>query len=226
MFWTRKPKPSSTPDSLVAEYAPAEPSQSDPAEELKHALRRFEMDFYEKTSGVANEDARRARDLVNKATKFVEESGLGVALSRSLLNHVVHWPSWSKREDFSKYCSDPFGYLDGGGDRKDMRVAFTYNGKKFEVKLNWSHSIIDGQPFGNISFCEGDRLVLEMTASQSISGDADQWIMSTLETLQPGDWMKDLIEMAAYIEGLRVKGWREKDDAAILKRAKNIKLPE
>jgi hypothetical protein len=70
-----------------------------------------------------------------------------------------------------------------------------------------------------------DDVVLGLDISRDMGKEFSNWAMSDVYAFLPGPWMKDVIEMAAYIDGSKVKereAWLNED---ALSRAKAIKLP-
>ena len=70
------------------------------ADRLAAALAAYERDFAARIKDLTNVDAESARAIVREANTIVRESGLGTALAPTLIEHVKHWPTWCKRDDF------------------------------------------------------------------------------------------------------------------------------
>ena len=93
-----------------------------PEKKLSEVLSEYEKHFYDTVINAADHNAEEAKKVVEAARKFVSESRLGYAITRPLLEHIKYWPSWSKREDFSKYAAGPFRYIDGSqSDQKKSK---------------------------------------------------------------------------------------------------------
>ena len=85
----------------------------------------------------------------------------------------------------------------------------------------------DLNAYGKVELIKDEQVMLGINISQDLNeGDAAHWEMSGVYALIPGPWMRDLIEMGAYIDGISQRlldQW--KNDDAIAK-AKHIKLPD
>ena len=176
---------------------------------------------------------KKQERVVAEARKFVSESRLGYALARPLLSHVEYWPAWSRRDDFGNFANGPFQYIDGSrSDQKPKTtvVSFTYNSMAYTLRLidngmsEWGES---SDTYGKVELIKDEQVMLGIDISKDLSeGDAAYWKMSGVYALSPGPWMRDLIEMAAYIDGMferRIDQWKNDDAIA---RAKRIKLPD
>jgi hypothetical protein len=82
------------------------------------------------------------RKVVEQARAFIRDSRLGCAICRQLLEHVEHWPSWSKLKEF-EYVNGagvppdrPFRYIDGS-------YATDNETKKTNISCNVALQLID-----------------------------------------------------------------------------------
>jgi len=234
MFWSKKQKPpQQPPTAIVAEKKKPPP---DPEQVLSEALAAYEKHYYAKTSKALNQDAEKAKNIVNQAREFVSSSRLGYAACRPILEHVKNWPAWSKHKDFQKYCTEPFRYLGGStGDSSSKPrttvVTFSYNSRPYTLKfidegmLQWATD--DLNTYGKVEIVIENKTVLGLDMSMDLSkGDAAYWRMSDVYALLPGPWMKDVIEMAAYIDGKRQRQHEEFFNKNALDRAAGICLPD
>jgi hypothetical protein len=76
------------------------PPPSDLEITLAETLSEYERRYYEKVSSALDQDAEQAKQIVEQARTFIRDSRLAYAICRPVLEHVKHWPSWSKRPDF------------------------------------------------------------------------------------------------------------------------------
>jgi hypothetical protein len=230
MSWFRKPKTHDPSHTVSLEEKPI----PDPEKQLSAALSEYEKHFYDKVRAAPDRDAEEAKRVVAEARRFVSESRLGYALARPLLGHIKYWPSWSKRDDFGNYANGPFKYIDGShSDQKPKTtvVSFTYNSIGYTLRFidegmfEWASD--DMNAYGKLELIKDERVVLGINVSEDLSkGDAAYWGMTDVYALRPGPWMKDLIEMGAYIDGMedqKLQQWQNNDAIA---RAKQIALPE
>jgi len=200
---------------------------------LAEALREYESSYYAKVSSALDQNAEQAKQIVTQARTFISESRLAYAICRPILNHVMHWPSWSKRPDFDKHASGPFRYLDGAYSTSEGTqttvVKFMYFSNTYTIQfvdggISANGSISDMHSYGKLELIV-DEIVLGLDISRDMGREFSNWSMSDVYALSPGPWIKDVIEMAAYIDGSKAKereAWLN-DDA--LNRAKAIKLP-
>ena len=176
---------------------------------------------------------KKQKELSPEARKFVSESRLGYALARPLLNHVKYWPAWSKQDGFGNFANGPFQYIDGsrtGQNPETTVVSFTYNSTAYTLRFideGMSEWTASSNAHGKVELIKDEQVMLGINVCQDLSkGDAENWGMTGVYALNPGPWMKDLIEMAAYIDGMferRLDQWKNDDAIA---RAKRIKLPD
>jgi hypothetical protein len=231
-FWKRKKE-------VVADISvePAvevnEAAQPDPEKALAEALSRYERYQYERVTGAADQSATEARDIVRKANEFVSESRISYALCRAVYDHVQHWPPWSRHDDFSKYCVSPFEYIDEASDSgkkpSTTTVTFSYLGQRYTIRLidedmfSWAD---DSNCYGKMELLVADEVVLGLDVAKDISRDYSYWGATNVFALVPGPWMKELVEMAAHIDGTRARERQSDNDRDALRRASRIRLPE
>jgi hypothetical protein len=232
MFWHSKPKPQ--PESLIAFLDEKKKPPLDPEKALSKALSEYETHYYKKVSNALDSGAEEAKKVVSQARDFITNSRLAYALCRPVFEHVRHWPSWSKHEDFQKYCNGPFRYIDGSYEPsakpKTTIVTFSYNSSIYTLKFidegmfEWATD--DMNTYGKLEIIIADKTVLGLDVKKDISNDLAHWWLTDVYALLPGPWMKELIEMAAYIDGARARESAEFHNRDALERAARIKLPE
>jgi hypothetical protein len=204
----------------------------DPEKSLSEALSQYQSQYYEKISNALDKDAEEAKRVVREAREFITNSRLAYSICRPVFEHVQHWPSWSTHTNFTKYCAPPFRYIDGsysGEKPKTTVVTFSYNAKPYTLRFvdegmfPWATD--DMNTYGKLEFRSGDSLVLGLDVSKDLSKEFGHWWMTDVFAFIPGPWMKDLIEMAAYVDGKQTREREQFQNNAALERAKNIKLP-
>jgi hypothetical protein len=84
----------------------------------------------------------------------------------------------------------------------------------------------DTNIYGKVEIVIGDKTVLGLDIKKDISKEFDHWWMTDVYALLPGPWMKDLIEMAASIDGMRTREREQFRNRDALDRAARITLPE
>ena len=109
------------------------------AERLAAALAAYERDFAERIKDSANVDAETARAIVREANTIVRESGLGTALAPTLIEHVKHWPTWSKRDDFQDWVGFPATSIYATAEKRDkeevLGALFIYKNERYGIRF-------------------------------------------------------------------------------------------
>lgn len=205
----------------------------DEEKKLADALSEYQKRFYENIKGGTEQAAIDAKEIVKKARTFVSDSRLAYSLSRSLFEHVKHWPSWAEKPEFSNICVYPFSYVSGGNQRLErhtlLTVTFRYKEEEYSIRHidqglpSWSD---DSNKLGKLEFFAKNDLVLGLDVIFDISKEFSDWRMSDVYALAPGNWMKELVEMAAYIDGTNKKKLDDSINQNAITKAANIKLPE
>jgi len=109
-------------------------------------------------------------------------------------------------------------------------VTFSFNSSVYTLRFidegmfEWATD--DMKTYGKVELIFDGKTVLGLDISNDLSkGDLASWWMRDVYALLPGPWMKELIEMAAYIDGTKERErtqWRNND---ALERARGIQLP-
>jgi hypothetical protein len=234
MFWRSKSKPKQEQESLISfldKYKDEAPKPS-PEKNLSEALNEYQTQYYEKVSRALDKDAEEAKRIVREAKEFITNSRIAYSICRPVFEHVQYWPSWSTHDDFTKYCAPPFRYISGSNSNepKTTVVTFSYDSKPFtltfvdEGMATWATD--DMNTYGKLEFRSGDSLVLGIEVKKDLSKEFGHWWLTDVFAFVPGPWMKDLVEMAAYIDGKSTREREEFHNNLALERAKNIKLPD
>jgi hypothetical protein len=200
---------------------------------LSNALREYQEHFASSINSGPDAEAEAATALIDRAKEIVGSSGLGAALAPTLLDHIQHWPTWSQRDDFEKWKGFPAGNVSGSSERSEKgvqtsKIVFTYKSRSYGVIFineggnNWISD--DMNLYGKVGLVHDNQTVLGLNIARNISKEYERWRWHGVFAFRTGDWMKDLIEMAAYIEAASQASSRNFHDKDALERAKNIKL--
>lgn len=224
MFWRPKQRPTRMA-SPSAQKSPTEASD----QAVIAALREYSERYYREVSlppldGKA-EDARR---IAARACDIIEQSGLGLALAPTLLEHVKHWPSWAERPDFQQWIKFPCRYI-GGSCRADPAnktrttiVIFRYNDAEYAVRLcDEGTDYVEHDKIGKVELLLSGRTVLGLDISED-----PQWKWTNVFAFRPGLWMRDLIEMGAHIDAAPMRDRVQNSNRDAIERVKNIKLTQ
>ncbi|UWU75927.1 hypothetical protein N2603_39315 [Bradyrhizobium huanghuaihaiense] len=68
------------------------------------------------------------------------------------------------------------------------------------------------------------KSVLGLDISRDISKDFDRWHFDNVFAFEPGEWMKHIVEMAAYIDASQSQRMNNFVDEDALRRASRINL--
>lgn len=225
MIWHKK---SDEPPPHIS--TPKTPDQS-PDQIISEMLSAYQRHFYEKARGQPDPSVEQAKAKVARAYEIISQSRLGYSVC-AILEHVKYWPSWSTREDFQKWVGFPATDVTGSQEKiernHDKRtVNFSYRGIPYSLIFidrgvpSWND---DSVAYGTVElFCAGE-LVVGLDIGMDLSKDYDRWRFRGVNAFAPGEWMKDVIEMAALIDAHdeRTRNRFSEDDA--LQRASKIKL--
>jgi hypothetical protein len=231
MIWFQRKE---TKLERVATQRLADPKAADREQILSQALSEYETHFYNTVSAALDQDAEKAKQIVRQAREFVTSSRLAYALCRPVLEHVQYWPSWCTHKDFySTYCTAPFGYIEGVSRRSEKPaitvVTFSYNSTSYTIKLidegMFEFATDDMNSYGKVELIFDKHIVLGLDIRKDLAKEFDHWWMTDVYALLPGHWMKELIEMAAYIDGMRTRESERFRNQDALERAARIRLP-
>lgn len=194
------------------------------AKRLAAALAAYERDFASRIKDLTNVDAESARAIVREASTIVRESGLGTALAPTLIEHVKHWPTWCKRDDFQDWVGFPATGIYATAEKRDkeevLGALFTYNNERYGIRF--ADEGTTWLPDGTDFLWNGDAVLGVSVFLES--GEFGKWCWRDVHVFKVGEWAKDLLEIAAHIkkdEGSAIR-WRSEHDA--IERAKNIRL--
>jgi len=213
-----RPKPPPTPEASIAQ-----------------AILSYQRSFSNSLQRAERSGFREAQQLVARATQIVGESGLGPALAPTLLEHVKHWPSWSKRDDFGEYAKFPATNISGEVERLPERegsvskIYFTYNGNAYGLIFT-DEGMSPYSPgdsyfaYGKVELIYQGHSVFGLDISQDMSKEYYVWRWQNVFAFVPGTWMKELIEMAAYIEAAQQQYFTDFTEKDALERASRIKF--
>ena len=148
MFWRkRKQVPTTLPSQAFSTAVEAELTQSeklgDAARRLAASLNAYSEAAYRASQSEPDLELLEAKAKVDAARKLVTEGRLAYSLGRCLPEHMEHWPSWSKREDFQSLVgfdasdiSATSAELEEGSRKvKVATIEFTFNGTRYRFVM-------------------------------------------------------------------------------------------
>lgn len=178
---------------------------------LVEALTLYRQEFIGKIEPALDPRADDAMETVSRAKRIAGDSGIGPALAPTLLEEVRYWPSWSQRDDFQKWVHFPA--IDVfGSDEKDerghkiTRVYFRYKECQYGVYFvdegckAWEPINDDPSYYGKVELTLDGQTVLGLDIQRKMFPDHARWRWTNVFAFTAGAWMKDLIEIASYIE--------------------------
>jgi hypothetical protein len=213
---------------------PTKPVQS-PDEIISEMLSAYQQHFYERQRQRPDPSAVEAKILVHRAEKLIQDSRIGYSICE-LVEHTKYWPSWSQRDDFRSLIGFPAQHISAEKLKTEerypkdkMAVCFSYSGRPYSMTFvdegipSWD----DGMSrYGKVEFFAGDDRVLgvDITADASRGFEYERWRFFTVFAFAPGQWMKDLVEIAAHIDAHQTRSRNQLFDDIAVEKAKNIRL--
>jgi hypothetical protein len=201
------------------------------ADRLAAALAAYERNFAARIKDLTNVDAESARAIVREANTIVRESGLGTALAPTLIEHVKHWPTWCKRDDFQDWVGFPATSIYATAEKRDkeevLGVLFTYNHERYWIRFSDEGTtwLPDGTADhgGKVDFLWNGDAVLGVSVFLE-SGEFGRWCWRDVHIFKVGEWAKDLLEIAAHIKKDEGSAIRRRSEHDAIERAKSIRL--
>ena len=240
MFWKwKKDRPRAESHDRAAD--PVEHPKSD-EERLKAATKVLLASLQSYSEAAHNAykpkpdaELTAAYQKVAAANKLVRDSGLGQALGSRIPEHIMHWPSWSQREDFARSVGfDAVGIVakkhkQQHGSREDdvVTIDFMFNRSQYSLIFRIKGRLaLPGSEFrdGEVELFVGDQRVAVFSLSNDISKEYSVWTFSDVRAIKVGDWMKDIIDIAAQIEASGEKEIDDYQDKKIMDAAREIDL--
>lgn len=226
MFW--KKKNSQVPEAPTPPIPPSEPKTEaevlrEAADYLSGALRTYSEAAHKAAQSKADIELTKAYNSVAAAEKLVKEGYLAYALGRCLPEHVKHWPSWSKRDDFKKYVGFDAEKIEASsreeqGTYRSVKVStidFTFRGTRYRLNLrDEGMSAAPGDPycFGEVELLADEKVVAKFGLIDDVSKEYSTWSFADVRALSVGPWMQDVLDMAAQVEGSKQKKRNELQD--------------
>ena len=183
--------------------------ESDPDEEILASIDTYRKQMFDiaETAMAANQrDAESDNHKIERAERFLKESGLGHGMARFLTT------VWSTRSEAERATDDnplPGKYgmqLTGGGcsEKRNEWIAFLYGKHRYKVEnrpKDWS--ILDEDDdyrYGEGSlFCDGFE-VLKIETRRHYSAEYFLWDYSRVLVFRKGDWIPEMVELFTQFE--------------------------
>lgn len=239
MFWRKTKQGLETlrPDATSSERAPL--SRVDRFNEAAATL-AASLDTYADAAFCASREAPdkdlvEARAKVEAARKLVTEGRLAYALGRCLPGHVEHWPAWINRDDFRKWVHFDAQSIaayeheeqDGSRNAKVVTIDFIFNGRQYRFVLRdrgMSYAPDRSDKIGEVELWHNDFLVAKFEVIEDLLKEYSEWEFSDVLALRVGQWMQDVLDIAAQIEAGRHRSLGRFTDERTVEAAKNIDL--
>lgn len=151
-------------------------------------------------------DVIAARKKVDLARKLIQDSGIANALASSIPDHVRYWASWINQEDFSSNVGFEATDISAvkNDDGKGSIVEFTFNSNRYRLVINDFGSSSYGR-LGEVELFLANKRVAKIDVRRVDKQDYSYWQFSDVRALKVGDWMKDVLDIAAQIEAPGLK---------------------
>jgi len=165
-------------------------------------------------------DVIAARQRIDLARKLIRDSGIANALASSIPDHVRYWASWINREDFTSHVG--FEATDisavAKDDGKGSIIEFTFNSNRYRLVVSDFGRSSYGQ-HGEVELFLAQKRVAKIDVRRVDKPEYSYWQFSDVRALKVGDWMKDVLDIAAQIEAPGLKSledflaghWRSDD---------------
>jgi hypothetical protein len=216
MFWTKK-QPVEKQVAARSEL-PAAPKPMTEAGKLNEAasvlalsLNAYSEAAYRAAKSSPDAELQAAHEKVGAARTLVEKGRIAYALGRCLPEHMKHWPSWIEREDFKKYVgfaasdinANKTKEADSAREIEVSTIEFTFNDVRYRLTIrDKGYSPAPGDPFrlGEVELFVGNERVAKFDIVEDYSKEYSNWQFSEVRALKVGQWMQDVLDMAAQIE--------------------------
>ncbi len=201
-------------------------------EVMSEMLAAYQQHFYEGAKPGPNPTVEAAKEKVARANKIISESRVGYSAC-TLFDHIRHWHAWSKRDDFQRWVGFPATDVTGTQDkveRNNDRIVtdFRYRGVPYSVifidKGTSAWNSDDFNTYATLEIIASYKTVLGVDISSDLSKDLDRWHFNNVFAFAPGEWMKHIVEMAAYIDASQSQRMNNYVDEDALRRASRIQL--
>ncbi|MEY9607125.1 hypothetical protein [Bradyrhizobium elkanii] len=228
MVWGRKNNSAPPP-------IPAKPERS-PDELISEMLNAYQEHSYTQQKNNSRPGIDEAKAKIDRARRLIEDGRIGYSLC-AISDHIRPWHAWALRDDFQQYAGFPATAVSGFKERLDDRglskrttTQFTYRAVPYTLVWKDEGSPLaamdDYKGYGKIRLYEAGRLIvgIEVSCDRSRGIEYERWHFTNVIALDPGDWMKHVVEMAAHLDASRTNYRNSflEDDA--IERASKINL--
>ncbi|TAX63347.1 hypothetical protein ELI00_37535 [Rhizobium ruizarguesonis] len=240
MFWKKKKAKLAKQRQEVpvpAKVAPKTKQEEleDAAKKLGASLRSYADASYAAHQPPPDDELRAAHRKVEIARKVVSEGRIAYALGRCLPEHMAHWHAWSQRDDFMKWVGFDASNITSSRTQEEIgvrRIEVTTNHFTFKdhpyclVFRDGGLSSAPGDPYytGEVHFFAGELCVAKFDVTKDLMKDYSEWQFSDVKGFKVGDWMQDVLDMAAQIETHRQRSVNQFVDDRARKAADEIDL--
>lgn len=238
MFWKKKEAKLSGSQAETAVLAtPKSPQEvlEIAAKELASSLQDYADASYAARQATPSDELKAAYHKVQIAKSIVTNGRLSYALGRCLPEHMAHWHAWSQREDFMKWVGFEASNISStqiveeiGTHRVEVTTNdFTFNSRPY--RLVFRHNGLSSVPgdnnhYGEVHFFAGDVCVAKFDVAKDLMDEWAEWHFIDVKGFRVGEWMKDVLDMAAQIETSRERSIENFNDERALKAASEIDL--
>lgn len=240
MFWRKKKQPEEP--RFTAYDAPEPPRKNSPADKLNDAaetlaqsLNAYSDAAWRASKTEPDKELVEARAKLAAARKIVTEGRLAYALGRRLPEHIEHWPSWIKRDDFWKWVGfdaqeiQAYQHEEQDSSRtvKVVTVDLRFKDQSYRLVLRdrgMSRDFESMDKLGEFELWHFDQLVAHFDLIERLEKEYSQWEYSDVRALRVGPWMKDVLGMATQIEASSQRRMDDFIDDRTREAGKNIDL--
>lgn len=238
MFWKTKPTTGGKP-AIVEPLKPAAKSKQeeleDAAKKLAASLRSYSEASFAAQQPAPDDELKAAHRKVEIARKLVRDSRIAYALCRCLPEHMAHWHAWSQRDGFLKLVGFEASNITSSRTQEEIGVRrvdvttndFTFRDRPYRLVFRdggMSSAPRDHSYYGEVHLYAEDVRVANFDVSKDFSKDYSEWQFVDVKGFRVGDWMSDVLDMAAQIEASRERSRNRFVDDRARKAADEIDL--
>lgn len=234
MFWKKK-QPAEKQGAARSDL-PAAPEPKTEAQRLNEAatalaasLRAYSEAAYRAAQHSPDAELQAAHSKWNAAHRLVTEGRVAHALGRSLPQHMESWPFWIEREDFKKYVG--FAASDINANRtkeadsvREINVStieFTFKDVRYRLIIRNR-----GYRTGEVELFTGNERVakFDILKKEAQYDGYTYWEFMDVRALKVGQWMQEVLDMAAQIDSLTRRDLDKLRDDRAREAARDIDL--
>lgn len=191
--------------------APAarEPAPVDDDERYTGAAARVRRQLQEAALEAQENHERRAAvvdDKLERARRFVEESGVGEA-ALTVLETMWYWPELTRRGEWVRPAGmhelryTPPGDVESEDEDGNRSLSWEWMDRPYVMRHEpQKRSIVSVDPAAILSLEVDGEKVLGLDTEPSTEGVPNAWVLTGVDALKTGEWMAEFVEFAGRLK--------------------------